>query len=68
MFLGCICSDVTYDGYGKCQKRSLSFGGKFICVVNQTSNCNDIKKDPKTELSVSADACKEFNTGDKGFF
>ena len=61
--IDCKCNETIRDGYGMCRKRSSSLGGNFFCAVDEDSKCKDIRKEPKTGISVSVDACKSVNVG-----
>ena len=61
--IDCKCNETVRDGYGMCRKRSSRLGGNFFCAVDDDSKCKDLKKEPKTGISVSVDACKNTNVG-----
>ena len=61
--IGCKCNDTVVQGYGKCQKRSLTLGGLFFCVVDKNSNCSDTMRYRKTGHYLSAEACADLNKG-----
>jgi hypothetical protein len=51
------------SGYGKCQKRSLTLGGRFLCVVDKNANCSDTMYYNKTGHYLSTEACADLNKG-----
>lgn len=56
---GCSCTNfVNKNGYGKCLKTSLDFGGRAICYVKLPSSCGDlVKSESDPGMYLSAQPC-----------
>ena len=56
----CKCHNfINKNGYGICRKKTVNFGGAYVCYVDRPSSCGDLQESiTNPEYLLSAEACE----------